>query len=59
MLVAARTILLPLDALWMQALVLGGEVVPILTLAAGENDLVAWHTLDTRCAKKLRADDRD
>jgi hypothetical protein len=49
MLVAARTVLLPLDALGMEALVLRGEVVPILTLAAGENDLVAWHTLDSVC----------
>ena len=43
MLVAARAVLLPLDALGVQALVLRGEVVAILTLAAGENDLVAWH----------------
>jgi hypothetical protein len=43
MLVAPWAILLPLDALRMEALVLRGEVVPILTLAAGENDLVSWH----------------
>jgi len=43
MLVAAMTILLPLDALGMQALVLRGEVVPVLTLAAGEDDLVSGH----------------
>jgi hypothetical protein len=43
MLVATRAILLPLDALGMQALVLRGEVVPILTLAARENDLVSGH----------------
>jgi hypothetical protein len=43
MLVAARAVLLPLDALRMEPLVLRGEVVPILTLAAGENDLVSWH----------------
>jgi hypothetical protein len=43
MLVAPRAILLPLDALRMQTLVLRGEVVPVLTLAAGENDLVSWH----------------
>jgi hypothetical protein len=42
-LVAPGAVLLPLDALGMQALVLGGEVIPILALAAGENDLVAWH----------------
>jgi hypothetical protein len=41
--VAAWAILLPLDALGVQALVLGGEVIPILTLAACENDLVSWH----------------
>src|SRR6476620_2488938 len=43
MLVAAGAVLLPLDALWMQALVLHGEVVAILALAAGEDDLFAWH----------------
>jgi hypothetical protein len=41
--VAARAILLPLNALRMQALVLGGEVVAILTIAAGQNDLVSGH----------------
>jgi hypothetical protein len=44
MLVAARAILLPLDALRVEALVLHGEVVAILTLAAGEDDLFAWHS---------------
>jgi hypothetical protein len=43
MLVAAGAVLLPLHALGVQALVLGGEVVPILTLGAPENDLVARH----------------
>jgi hypothetical protein len=43
MLVAARAILLPLDALRMEALVLHGEVVAVLTLAAGEDDLLSWH----------------
>jgi hypothetical protein len=43
MLVATRAVLLPLDALGMQALVLRGEVVAILTVAAGEDDLVSWH----------------
>jgi len=43
MLVATGAILLPLDALRMEALVLHGEVVAILTLAAGENDLFARH----------------
>jgi hypothetical protein len=45
MLVAAGAILLPLDALRVKALVLHGEVVAILTLAAGENDLFARHRL--------------
>src|SRR5688500_15720498 len=43
MLVAARAELLPLDALRVEALVLRGEVVPILALATGENDLVSGH----------------
>jgi len=43
MLVAARAILLPLDALRMETLVLHGEVVAILTLAAGEDDFFARH----------------
>src|SRR5687767_9898410 len=41
--VATRAVLLPLDALRVEALVLRGEVVAILALAAGENDLVAGH----------------
>jgi hypothetical protein len=44
-LVAPRAVLLPLDALGMQALVLRGEVVAILALATGEDDLVARHIL--------------
>jgi hypothetical protein len=43
MLVAARTVLLPLHTLRMEPLVLRREVVPILTLAARENDLVSRH----------------
>src|SRR5206468_9890324 len=43
MLVAARAVLLPLDALRMEALVLRREVVAILALATGEDDLVARH----------------
>jgi hypothetical protein len=43
MLVAPRTILLPLHALRMQALVLRGEIVPVFALAARENDLVSRH----------------
>jgi hypothetical protein len=45
MLVAARTVLLPLDAFGMQTLVLRGEVVSVFTLAAGEDDLVSRHGL--------------
>jgi hypothetical protein len=41
--VAARAILLPLDALRMEALVLRGEVVAILAVAARENDFVSRH----------------
>jgi hypothetical protein len=43
--VAARAILLPLNALGVQALVLGGEVVAVFTIAARENDFVSWHIL--------------
>jgi hypothetical protein len=43
MLVATRAILLPLDALGMQALVLHGEVVAVLALAAGEDDFLSRH----------------
>jgi hypothetical protein len=43
MLVAAGAILLPLDALRVEALVLHGEVVAILTLATGEDDLLSRH----------------
>jgi hypothetical protein len=45
MLVAAGAILLPLDALRMEPLVLHGEVVAILALATGEDDLFARHWL--------------
>jgi hypothetical protein len=48
MLVAARAVLLPFDALRMEALVLHGEVVAILTLAAGEDDLFARHWPSSR-----------
>jgi hypothetical protein len=41
--VAARAILLPLDALRVEALVLRGEVVAILTVAARKDDLVSRH----------------
>jgi hypothetical protein len=47
MLVATGAILLPLDALGMQALVLHGEVVAVLTLAASENDLFARHLFNS------------
>jgi hypothetical protein len=43
--VAARAVLLPLDALRMQALVLVGEVVAILTIAASQNDFIAGHCI--------------
>jgi hypothetical protein len=43
MLVAAGAVLLPFDALGVQALVLHGEVVAVLTLAASEDDLFAGH----------------
>jgi hypothetical protein len=43
MLVAAGAILLPLDALRVEALVLHGEVVAILALATGEDDLLSRH----------------
>jgi hypothetical protein len=41
--VAARAILLPLDALRMEALVLRGEIVPVFTIAAREDDLISRH----------------
>jgi len=41
--IAARAILLPLDALRMQALVLVGEVIAILAVTAGKNDFFARH----------------
>jgi hypothetical protein len=41
--IAARAILLPLDALRMEALVLIGEVIAILAVAAGKNDFFARH----------------
>jgi hypothetical protein len=44
MLVAAGAVLLPLDALRVETLVLHGEVVAILALAAGEDDLFARHS---------------
>jgi hypothetical protein len=43
MLVATRAVLLPLGALGVRAPVLGGEVVAIFALAAGENDFFSWH----------------
>jgi hypothetical protein len=41
--IAARAILLPLDALRMETLVLVGEVIAILAVAAGKNDFFARH----------------
>jgi hypothetical protein len=43
--VAARAILLPLDALGVQALVLVGEVVPVFADLASEDDFFAGHFL--------------
>jgi hypothetical protein len=43
MLVAAGAVLLPLDALRVEPLVLHGEVVAILALAAREDDLFPRH----------------
>jgi hypothetical protein len=43
--VAARAILLPLDALRMQALVLVGEVIAIFALTASQDDLISRHYL--------------
>jgi hypothetical protein len=43
-LVAPWAVLLPLDALRMQALVLRGEVIAILALATGEDDLLSRHS---------------
>jgi hypothetical protein len=41
--VASRAVLLPLDALRVQALVLVGEVIAIFANLAGEDDLFTWH----------------
>jgi hypothetical protein len=54
MLVAAGAVLLPLDALRVEALVLHGEVVAILTLAAGEDDLFARHLKTFLNVKSVR-----
>jgi hypothetical protein len=54
MLVAAGAVLLPLDALRVEALVLHGEVVAILTLAAGEDDLFARHWRELLRVKSVR-----
>jgi hypothetical protein len=41
--IATRAVLLPLDALGVQALVLVGEVIAILAFTAGKNDFFARH----------------
>jgi hypothetical protein len=41
--VTARAILLPLDALGVQALVLVGEVIAVFAGLASENDFFSWH----------------
>jgi hypothetical protein len=50
-LVATRAVLLPLHALRMEALVLRGEVVAILALAASEDDVFSCHDLVTAMRK--------
>src|SRR6185312_1896726 len=57
-LVAAWAVLLPLDALGVQALVLGGEVVAVLTLAAREDDFISGHGTSAvagRVKREMRA----
>jgi hypothetical protein len=49
MLVAARAVLLPLDALRMHPTVLRGEVVAVFAVVAGENDFISGH-----CYRDLR-----
>jgi hypothetical protein len=44
-LVATRTVLLPLHALRMETAILRGEVVPVFAVVAGENDFVSRHLL--------------
>jgi hypothetical protein len=46
--VAAWAILLPLDALGVEALVLVGEVIAVFAGLASENDFFAGHTLSWR-----------
>jgi hypothetical protein len=41
--VATWAVLLPLNALRVQAAILGGEVVAVFAVAASQNDLVSWH----------------
>jgi len=41
--IATRAVLLPLDALRMETLVLVGEVIAILAVAAGKNDFFSRH----------------
>src|SRR4030095_10965880 len=53
MLVAARAVLLPLDALRVHATILRGEVVAVFAVVAGENDFVSAH-LRFRFSKSLR-----
>jgi hypothetical protein len=48
--VAAGAVLLPLDALGVQAAVLGREVVAILTVVASQNDFVSGHFLYVKSA---------
>jgi hypothetical protein len=51
MLVATRAVLLPLNALGMDALVLRGEVIPVFALAARDDDFFSGH-----CSEPLMVD---
>ena len=53
-LVAARTVLLPLDALRMDATIFRGEVVAVFAVVAGENDFVSGHLLYRFFSKSSR-----
>src|SRR5688500_13231365 len=52
--VAAGAILLPLHPLGVESLVLAGEVVAILTIAAGQNDFVARHEIPSESMSDVR-----
>ena len=50
MAVTAGAILLPFDPLWVQPLVLHGEVVAVFALGASEYDFIARHDSRLRAA---------